>query len=192
MRKVFTMKGFRTALLLAATLVVATPRDLVAQTETLVAPGDRVRITAPTISADRVVGTLYKLDGDVCVLRIEGRSPMKLPLAEVATLEVSRGSKSRAGVGALVGLAVGATTGAFLGHSWGSESCDDGSTFCLEKAENAVLTGTVFGLVGAGIGALTGSFIEVERWEEIALDELRIEASALSPDGVSVSVSLRL
>lgn len=42
-----------------------------------------------------------------------------------------------------------------------------------------------------GAGAIVGTFIKTDRWEDIPLDDLRIELSPVAADGVSVSASLR-
>ncbi len=81
---------------LVAALVLTAQADLFAQQEPPVAPGDRVRVLAPTIVAgERLVGTIVSMGPDTCVLEIEGRSdPTALPVAPVTRLEVSRGQKS--------------------------------------------------------------------------------------------------
>jgi hypothetical protein len=88
------MRAPRNVLLVAA-LVFTASVDLFAQQEPPVALGDRVRVTAPTIDPDQLVGTLVALGADTCVLEVEaGADPLTLPLASVTSFEVSRGRES--------------------------------------------------------------------------------------------------
>ena len=118
----------------------------------------------------------------------------RIPLSSVKRLEVVTGRKSKAGTGALLGLVVGAVTGAYLGNYWGSVDCSGtvGFTICVEKGEAAALAALGFGLGGAGLGAIIGSFVKVDRWDEIPIENLRAGPSLIAPDGVGVSASLRL
>ncbi len=102
----------RFALLVAALLLTATV-DLFAQQEAPVAPGDRVRVAAPTEVSGRFVGTVMEIGADTCVLAVEGRAePLALPLASVTKFEVVRGQQSWGWwKGALIGLFGGAALG---------------------------------------------------------------------------------
>jgi hypothetical protein len=42
------------------------------------------------------------------------------------------------------------------------------------------------------LGALVGSTIKTDRWETVPLDDIRVGPSPVTPDGVAVSVTLRL
>jgi hypothetical protein len=81
---------------LVAVLVVTAPLALVAQQEPPVAPGDRVRVSAPSVVEMRVVGFVASLDRDTLVLNAEGGAVLlTVPFASVTALEVYRGRKSR-------------------------------------------------------------------------------------------------
>lgn len=181
----------RIALLLAA-MILAARLDLLAQQEPIVAPGARVRVTAPSISRDRLVGTVVEMGEDTCVLEVERRTqPVALPLASLETLEVSQGKKSKAGTGALIGLVVGAGGGAALGAGICSSLSDlpGGSDDCGGAAIAGAL---LFGLPSCGLGALIGWSIKVDRWEEVQLDRLRLGRAPGRDLGFTLSVSLRL
>jgi len=181
------MNAVRIAALLAI-LASNVAVDLAAQqTAPALKLGDRVRVLVPT-TEEPYLGTIQALGSDTLLLAIEGdRDPLVLSLADMTSLELSRGVKSRWATGAalgagtlgLIGFAVDCTTSDEESMVWGG-GCGDGK-YTL-----------ILGAAGAVIGGLIGSTVKVERWEEIPLDVLRIEASAVSPDGVSVSVSLRL
>ena len=80
--------------------------------DTSVAPGDTVRVTAPSMDMDDSVGTVAALETDRLTFQVEERADaLYVPLADVTKLEVRRGQKSNAGSGALIGLGVGAAAG---------------------------------------------------------------------------------
>lgn len=171
---------------LVAGLLLTAPVGLFAQQETPVAPGDRVRVTAPTAVSGRFVGTVMEISADTCVLAVEGRAePLTLPLASVTKLEVSRSRRSHYGKGALTGLAVGAAAGAILGAVTFSGSC-------LLESQPCPVAGAAVGAVGLGLaGALVGAAVvgvtETDRWETVPLDRIRV---SLTPDGLRVSASI--
>lgn len=172
---------------LIAALVITAPIHLVAQEEPPIAPGDRVRVTAWSVVPGRPVGTVLAFGADTCVLQLEGRAePLALPLASVTRLEVSRGQKSNAISGALVGGALGAGIALF------------GSTIAwLNSAEDFGLGGAayvvgVLGGAGAGIGLLLGATSYTDRWEEVRLDRLRVTVLPQRCGGLSVGLRVRL
>jgi hypothetical protein len=174
----------RNAFLVAA-LVLTASVDLVAQQEPPVAPGDRVRVTAPTIDRRPLVGTLIALDVDTCALQVEGRAdPLALPLASVIMLEVSD-QKSGIIIGAVVGGLVGGIAGAVATYASCIMKCSP-----EEARDDALRRGAGGAVVGAGIGALLGSAIKTDRWEVVPLDRIRL---SLTPHGrrkLAVSVSV--
>ena len=59
---------------------------------TEIQPGARVRIAAPGIVAGRYVGTVLTRSADTVELGAPGTSPIKVPIARITSVEVSRGS----------------------------------------------------------------------------------------------------
>ncbi|UCC84509.1 MAG: hypothetical protein JSW46_06165 [Gemmatimonadota bacterium] len=170
-------------LLLVAAFVLTASVDLFAQQEPPVAPGDRVRVTAPTIDPDTFVGTVVAMGADACVLEVEGHAgPLPLPLASVTSLEVSRGQKSRTLWGAGIGLVAGGAAGAAIGSA--SSRGDEWSGLgTLAYAAGGAWLGLLF---GAAIGAV----IRTERWEVVDLQSVRLSLTPLGRSGVAVSVSV--
>jgi len=160
--------------------------------DTSVAPGDTVRVTAPSMDMDDSVGTVAALETDTLTVQVEERADaLYVPLADVTKLEVRRGQKSNVGKGALIGLGVGALMGVGLGLLVveGGEACDRGVQDCWQ----AIPAGAgLLGAVGAGLGALIGLGARIDRWETVPLDQLRVGPSSVDADGVAVSVTLRL
>lgn len=127
--------------------------------------GSRVRIAAPVFGPKKQVGTIVSLTPDTLVLR-QGASITTRPVAmsDITTVEVSRGTHTRKGKGALWGLLLGAGTGAVLGYALYEEpKCANDQLFgCIvilgpnSKGSNAVLSGVGGGILGALVGTLIG------------------------------------
>jgi hypothetical protein len=129
--------------------------------------GSRVRIAAPVFGTEKQVGTVVRLTGDTLILR-QGASVTTRSVAtsDITALEVSRGTYTRKGKGALWGLLIGAGTGAVLGYTLYKEpKCNDpqqlfGCNFPIvgpdSKGSNAAWSGVAGGIVGAVVGTLVG------------------------------------
>src|SRR2546428_2539870 len=76
--------------------------------------GDRIRVTAPTLSLGPLVGTVVAFHADSLMVQ-RGTGTWRLSLASLARLEMSQGLRSHAGLGAGIGLLVGAGVGAAIG-----------------------------------------------------------------------------
>jgi len=134
--------------------------------------GSRVRIAAPALGPKSQVGTVVSLTKDTLVLR-QGSSVATRSVAtsDITRLEVSKGSYTRKGKGALWGLLIGAGAGAVLGYALYEEpKCNPPSFGCGpvivgpdSKGSNAVYSGVAGGIVGAVIGTLVGSSSR-DRW----------------------------
>ena len=120
--------------------------------------GTRVRVTVREDGSERrLVGPLRTFDSEALALTTEdGGERLSLPRANITRIEVSRGSRSHAGKGFLVGAVLGLAAIAVVEAAHGDN---------YEAPDNygLIVAGSVAGgaLVGAGIGALMRS----ERWE---------------------------
>ncbi|UCF21029.1 MAG: hypothetical protein JSU87_06470 [Gemmatimonadota bacterium] len=179
-----------------ALLLIAASSGAQAQDKRTLAAGDRVRLTAPSVSTRQFEGEVVALRPDTLVVdaRIWERARMQwrqqeamIPLQSLTALEISRGKKSNVGKGALTGGLIGAGIGLVIGIGAASE---DGGfiEFGPEVVPAAAVT---VGACGAGIGALIGLLSPGERWEEVPLDQLRVGPSPVAADGVAVSLSLQ-
>jgi hypothetical protein len=137
-----------------------------------------------------LIGEVSALRGDTLFVDVGGSSPTPVALSRVSTIEVSHGTKSNVGKGALIGGLVGAALGgaaataACGGIVMGQEvSCSGG-----EIVGGVVVGGLIVGAVGATIGAL----IRTEGWEQIPLSGLRVQPSPVTGDGLAISAALRL
>lgn len=172
---------------LAVVLLVTMSVELFAQLGSPVAPGDRVRVSRIG-NVPRVVCTVLALKADTLVLDAEDRvETLEVPLALVQKVEISRGKKSNTGWGAIAGGLIGALLGAAGASSWTDPW--SGESGWGSDAGVVVLGVTA---AGAGIGALIGAATKTDRWEEVPLDDIRVGLSPVAPNGVAVSVALRL
>lgn len=94
------------------------------------APGTRVRLTAPELFDQPLIGTLTALETDAVSLRLEGwTEPTTVPRTAITKWELSRGKHSNAGKGALKGLAIGAVAGLGLAALLYNDDQGDASVF---------------------------------------------------------------
>lgn len=127
--------------------------------------GSRVRIAAPVFGHRKQVGTVVSLTRDTLVLR-EGADAILQPIATptITALDVSSGTHSRKGKGALLGFAVGAAIAAGIeAATW-----EKTSSFDFGRGGDAALVALPGGLVGGVVGMLLGAH-ETETWVPVNL-----------------------
>ena len=157
------------AILLAAMLTSAASSKIAAQETVRLEPGQRVRVTAPTISSTQIVGAFGHIEADTLVVETDGRT-WHLPRASLTRVDVNRGQKANAGKGALFGFLIGAGVGAVALGS---------SDLCTETLEVAGGRCALIGAGGGGVaglllGAIAGALIKTDRWQKVPLDRLRV------------------
>jgi hypothetical protein len=147
--------------------------------------GSTVRITiAP--SGGRQSGTLLVWDQDSIRLQKADSSTISLATSKVTEVEVSAGSGSRAGRGALIGGGVGLLLGA--GGAIAVSSCD--GFFCGDLPPGTVVLGlAVTAGVGALLGAGVGSLVHYQRWQRYSGPSLVV---APGQRGVRVGLTIPL
>lgn len=145
-------------------------------------PGDRVRVTAPALHANGLVGTCVAVRGDALEL-IARDSLMAIPLAQVMQLEVSQGRKP-SGLGGVIGFLGGAVVGTVFG--WFAYQDDYGAPTCDDYTSCPVIVGTLV-VGGTIVGALMGA---TERWEEVPHDPIRMSVLRQWDGGVAIGLSL--
>jgi hypothetical protein len=137
--------------------------------------GDRVRLRM-TGERDLLTGKVLEIDGAALVLARgrEGGVPgplgsdgvLRVPLASLERLEVVRGRRNRAGMGAAIGFVPGALFGGTVGLY----------IACSEQVGcspvGPVLVGGLLGGAATGaLGALIGLAIRTDRWQAIPLGD---------------------
>lgn len=127
--------------------------------------GSRVRVTVDRPSKHSRVGSLISMDADsLRFTSTDGNGIVATPIASVTRLERSRGRRSNAGRGALIGGIVGGAAGLILGIA----AADEGGWFPVGPKEIALVTGFM-GATFAGLGALVGAASKSERWEPVTV-----------------------
>jgi hypothetical protein len=158
-----------TAVLATFLVLLAGPSDTLSQEPAPVEIGTRVRVKAEGEGQRWMVGKLLELRSD-SVRLLTGTPPtdsVAVALDSLAGFELSRGQRSQAGRGALIGLG----TGAVLGFIIGIATYEECSGFCVfdpgRAGTGAVLAG-LGGLFGLGVGALIGRGSHTDRWEPVS------------------------
>ncbi|HEV2148689.1 MAG TPA: hypothetical protein VGR37_14895 [Longimicrobiaceae bacterium] len=148
---------------LVAGLALALPGALAAQQQPapLLAPGARVRIVAPVLSADKISGTVVSADSGWVHLRSTDPASerwMRLSLVESAEVSLGRNRGARAFRGSTWGGFLGFGLGVIVGAQLASE-------LPTGVATSAALGAVGVGLLGGGIGAGIGAITPRERWQ---------------------------
>ena len=151
----------------------------------------RVRVTAPALAGKPLTGSLVALEETMLKLQREGSSEVvEIPRRDVTRFEVNtkRSRKGHAaGIGALVGLGVGAVLGYAAGDD--CDAPDAPSIVCIEREASA---GGV-GLVSAGLGALIGVAVGPgEKWEVRDPGRVRLTVSPSPPRSGGVGLALSI
>ncbi len=129
--------------------------------------GQRVRVSAPELSLDDAIGRFQGVRRDT--LRVLADSLLRIPVGLVVRIEASRG---RSNIPVLVGGIAGAAVGAAVGIAL-IPDCDVFDPGCEEQTLGPPVLGAVLGaLIGTGLGVALRS----ERWENVPLDVLRVNA----------------
>jgi len=163
--------------LLLVPLAAAGAQDLPLQ------PGQRVRVTVPSVDVSKQKATFQRIAHDTLVL-----SSASYALSDVTQLEV-QGRRSNWDRGALYGgVAVGAV-GLGLGIAWMVE-CDKGGELCPDPPAASLLLAPIGflagGVLGAGIGALTTR----DKWEQVPLERLHVGPVAMRNGRIGFGLSM--
>ena len=134
-----------------------------------VAPGSRVRVTAPTLVAPLVANFLEQRgDSLVFIEDGRGRGLWSLAISQIQRLEITAGESGRNKTPIAKGAAIGAGVGLALGVLFAAVAEPSDST----KEYSMILTGATGAAVGAGVGAYVGSRVKSEKWVNVPLGRL--------------------
>jgi hypothetical protein len=164
------------------------------------ASGPRVRLTAPTVSGKRLVGTLTAMDLASLTLRREDGSRVEVPRAALTRIELSRGP-SRKGRGARIGALIGIGAAVVLGVAAGDdcnfpparpEDLDLAErldrNLCFGKGQIALAASVLTVPLGTLLGFAAASG---ERWQVTSPDRFRMAVAPARGGGVGASLSFR-
>jgi hypothetical protein len=177
----------------ALALSLAPCASLVAQdVAKLPEAGQRIRVSASALGIAELAGTLVSLGPDTLVIAAAHRQ-LEIPTSAVTRIDVSRGRKSTAGKGALIGVAGGLLVGGAIGYISCSAAVSPAT--CFESQEGAQLGFLLMtaggGALGALTGALVGSSIRRDRWEPMDLSRVRTTLGFAAGGRLILQVSLR-
>lgn len=175
----------RTLIVILIAAVVTPISGLPGQDIPPVAPGTRVRVTAPDLGADKLIGTVVPSPVDTLMVRPTDRmTAIAIPLASMTRLEVRYGQKAHLLLGAAIGFVAGATS---LGIG-SAVVCSREDSDC---SEHQTVTFTALGgLSGGAVGALLGSLIHTDRWNRVPLERFRVGLAPRHDGGVWVGLSV--
>jgi hypothetical protein len=109
------------------------------------------------------------------------------PRDSITGIDVSRGTRSSVGKGALIGLGVGAATGIILGVA----ASADESSFLDFGAGDYLKVGLLGGALGAAVGALIGSAHHSERWQPAVLPTVSFQSVGDEDRRVAIGLRIR-
>ena len=155
-----------------------------------IAPGTRLRVFAPTLGRQPLVGVLQSFGADELILAAGGPPRVVVvPRQAVTRVDRSGGRHSRgrwtargAGLGLLAGVAIGLASGA----------CADDLTalFTFGTCDRG-LKAVLGGILGTPTGALIGFAMPPgERWERVPLNQVRSAVRSPSRPAKAVSVTI--
>jgi len=150
---------FLVAAVLAAGAQTAIPGNAQGQEPTTSFTGARVPLALRDRPGHWLIGTVVGQSGDsLRLVERDSHAMLAVPTERLASLQVSRGRHSHAGLGALIGFVAGAAFGVIATAADPAIDTD---------SRGYVLVAGVFGAMGAGAGALVGWAIRSETWEPL-------------------------
>jgi hypothetical protein len=151
------------------------------------APGSRIRVTAPGVLGERLVGQFVAFDEDGLRIQPKGKTEaVVIPRTAITRLELS-GRPSRRGLGAGVGLLVGMGAAVVVGVFAGDDCASD-SFICFDKPTTGLMASVLTIPLGIAFGA---ALAPGEKWETYSPERVRVAIGPAPSGGVRGRVSLR-
>jgi len=170
------MKRF--SIISLAVLALTPLTSTTAQEQSPVESCARIRVTAPSVFSDRIVGTVVSWESGQLVLDAL-RGTLTFPIDSIIKLEISRGKKSYVEEGALIGLLVGGISG-YLGCGRVIKPCD-----------KRALAAAILAVPGVVLGAIVGAGASPTIWEEVPASQLRVSFGPQRDGKLGVGASVR-
>jgi hypothetical protein len=169
------------AIFLVAPICTATAQDRTSPLE----PGQRVRVTAPSLGLDGHEERFSGVRGDTLVL-----TSMRCLIADVERLDVHAGRRSHAVTGGLIGAAAGVLIGIPVGALEQSRyECDPDNAWGIPCIPPLPTIPIMFGVIGGVLGAVTGGFIKTDSWQHVPLEHVRVSVVP-QRDGFALAASV--
>jgi hypothetical protein len=177
------------SMLALTALLLTLPSFAQAQQDTTgLVPGRRIRVHQPNNRT--VVGNFVAMDSTSLGLETSLGDTLQIARAGITGVDLSVGTKSQAGKGAVTGLLIGGAAGVVIGLA--ASGSDDGELFDFGPGTWAAGSGLFFGAVGAGVGALIGAGNHTDRWEKAALPAVVVIPNRQAGTRIVLAWQLRL
>lgn len=164
---------------LAAMVLGGLAASAEAADERVVTIGDRVRVTAPSVSRKRIEGTLAAADREtLTVVSGDDGTRVGVPRSRISKLEVTRGRTSRWGIGVVIGAGAGVLPGVVA-----SNPPSSADRFQVDGGAVAVC-----GAIGAASGALVGAALRTDRWTTVPGSTMTLSIGPASGRGVALAM----
>jgi hypothetical protein len=175
---------FRALLVLGLVALAGAQGGQAQQATTGLVPGRRIRIHQSGVKP--LAGEFVSMGSDGIRLTTSPADTQLVPKADITGVDLSQGTKSKAGSGAVTGLLVGAAGGALLGVA----GCSGDESGWVTPGQCAGAGALVFGALGAGIGALLGSGKRTDKWAPTAWPTVSFQP--FGRDGGTVALGMHL
>ncbi len=130
-------------------------------------PGDRIRITAPKMFVQPLIGQFTKIHSDSLLFSF-GSKHFVVPFQNIEKIEISQGYNRNTKKGALIGAITG---GLSLGLAAYTDASKNKGGWEIINPGKAFTGGFVTGaVVGAGLGAVVGRGIRSENWVALKIE----------------------
>jgi len=126
----------------------------------------RIRVASRSDPGLEAVGALSSWTDESLQVARSGVAPISIPLSDVASLEVSRGTKRHTLVGMAAGAGLGLVVGLVAANNEREPDSMTGSAQEWETATDARIVAFTT-VLGTGIGALVGALIKTEKWDRV-------------------------
>jgi len=157
-------KAGRVVFIITLTALITLAHGAPAQTPDSLSAGTRVRLICP--SKGTIIGTVRHWSPDAVEIKVPGQTrTASVPWSAVSAVQVSTKRRSNAGVGALVGFALGTAMAGYAAFCTEYEDPGAGLVFIMGEV--------VFGLPGTLLGAIVGSLIRTDVWSEVPIAKTR-------------------
>jgi len=173
--------------------------DVAGQSIEQVAPGTRVRVTAPALGYHGVVALVLARDSrGLLVETVKERDTVGLAFEKITALEASYDRHGHAVAGLGIGVAGGVVAGVVAGYAAGDDKCPPCEGWeCLACAkvsagDKAKVNAIAFGAVGGLVGGIAGATIKGERWRAVLIPSRTITGFGGTTTGVGLKIGLRL
>ena len=177
---------YRALLVLSLVSLAAAQGSQAQQDTTGLVPGRRIRVHQQ--GNQKLVGNFVSMDSASLAMVTSIGDTVLVPRHDIAGLDLSQGTKSNAGKGAITGLLVGGGLGVALGLA--AASSTEGSILESSPGAYAAGSGLLFGALGAGVGALIGSGQRTDKWAPTAWPTLSFQPSRR--DGGTVALGMHI